>query len=304
MMLASKSHIALVDEIEHGLEPHRIARLLKFLASPPDGGPRPQVFMTTHSPVVIRELTASDIFSVQSKEGVTTVLSVADTAKDLDAAQRHLRSNPEAFLARRIVVGEGRTEQGLVRGLDTHWCSNGLESFAFRGVGVVEGNGIGSAPIIADHLCTLGYSVFVLLDSDKPADSNLVARLRSRGVFIHEWPDSCSTEERIFLDVPWKAVCALVKFAEEKIGYDSVVACINNSCRERGISVVADLSLPVSLDTKDFRGVLGFTAKEKDWFKDITRGERVAQILANALGEIQTSPAAIGISILRKWVDD
>ena len=31
------SHIALVDEIEHGLEPHRIARLLKYLRNPPTG---------------------------------------------------------------------------------------------------------------------------------------------------------------------------------------------------------------------------------------------------------------------------
>jgi putative ATP-dependent endonuclease of OLD family len=32
---AGESHVALIDEIEHGLEPHRIARLLKYLSSPP-----------------------------------------------------------------------------------------------------------------------------------------------------------------------------------------------------------------------------------------------------------------------------
>ena len=77
---AGSSQLALIDEIEHGLEPHRIARLLKYLtASAPDAEKTPpsQIFMTTHSPVVIRELTAADIFSVRCNAGTTDVKSVA-----------------------------------------------------------------------------------------------------------------------------------------------------------------------------------------------------------------------------------
>jgi putative ATP-dependent endonuclease of the OLD family len=46
---AGGSHIALIDEVEHGLEPHRIARLLNYLSSPSvdDGKTAPsQIFMT------------------------------------------------------------------------------------------------------------------------------------------------------------------------------------------------------------------------------------------------------------------
>jgi len=99
---AGGSHIALIDEIEHGLEPHRIARLLKYLQLPTKGKEKvlaSQIFMTTHSPVVIRELTASEIFAVRSEAGVTEVHSITATAKHTEAAQRYLRSSPEAFFA-------------------------------------------------------------------------------------------------------------------------------------------------------------------------------------------------------------
>ena len=49
---AAQSSILLVDELEHGLEPHRIIRLLGSLgAKEPE--PPLQVFMTTHSPVAL-----------------------------------------------------------------------------------------------------------------------------------------------------------------------------------------------------------------------------------------------------------
>src|SRR5262249_2546221 len=127
------AHVALIDEVEHGLEPHRIARLLKYLKSPISTDEKispSQLFMTTHSPVVIRELTMSDIFVVRSVAGTTNVLPVGATAKDPDTVQKHLRGSPEAFLARRVVVGEGRTEQGLLRGLDNWWTQKGKDSFA------------------------------------------------------------------------------------------------------------------------------------------------------------------------------
>src|SRR3954462_975409 len=45
------TNISLIDEIELGLEPHRIRGLLFKLKKTPQ-----QIFTTTHSPVVVREL--------------------------------------------------------------------------------------------------------------------------------------------------------------------------------------------------------------------------------------------------------
>jgi hypothetical protein len=306
---AGGSHVALVDEIEHGLEPHRIARLLKYLSSPPaEDGDRPpsQIFMTTHSPVVIRELTAAEISAVRSTGGVTEVKSVLVTAKSPDAAQRHLRGSPDAFLARKIVVCEGRTEQGLVRGLDQYWTTKGkLESFALRGAIAVDGNGNGSAPILADHLVNLGYDVFLLLDSDEKVDDKLLDALKAKGGCVYEWTGGCATEERLMLDAPWTVVAALVAFAAECGTADSVKAQINKVCKAQSLPELAFLELPTSLDSAAFRSAVGKAAKNSDrpWFKDITRGERLADILGPSLEKVSGKPLGEGITTLREWID-
>lgn len=302
------SHIALIDEIEHGLEPHRIARLLKYLKNPANDGDKalpPQIFMTTHSPVVIRELAAHDIFTVRSKAGITEVRSVAATAKNLNTAQRHLRGSPDAFLAQRVLVGEGRTEFGLLRGLDAWWSLKEENSFALRGVIAIDGGGNTTAPVIAEHLLDLGYDVALLLDTDEPSPAVLINSVKEKGGAVFEWPDTCSAEERIFLDVPWEAVVTLVKYAEECEGTGSVRDNINNVCKTKSLPEITDLSLPNSLDTDNFRRVLGMAAKNKNrpWFKDITRGERLADVIAPYLVQIPDKPLAKTISSLRQWID-
>ena len=305
---AGGSHIALIDEVEHGLEPHRIARLLKYLRAPSigDGKAAPsQIFMTTHSPVVIRELTAADIFTVRCDAGLIDVKSVAATAKDLGAAQAHLRRTPEAFLAHKVIVGEGRTEQGLLRGLDAFWSiKGGRNSFALCGAVAIDGGGT-SAPAIAEFLLDLGYGVFLLLDTDRKADAGLIESIKKKGGSVHEWADDCATEDRIFLDVPWTTVVLLVKFAAECVTADSVRYNINRVCKAQGLAEVADLALPAALDTPAFRGALGKAAKNEGnpWFKDITRGERVGDLVGGCLDKIAAAPLALGLASLRHWVD-
>jgi putative ATP-dependent endonuclease of OLD family len=305
---AGGSHIALIDEIEYGLEPHRIARLLKYLKSPTTEDGKilaTQIFMTTHSPVVIRELTATDIFAVRSEDGITKIGSVSATAKDITTAQRHLRCSPDAFLAQRVLVGEGRTEHGLLRGLDAWWSQCGKDSFAFRGAIAIDGCGNASAPIIGEHLLDLGYDILLLLDSDEEPPADLVEAVEEKGGKVFKWPDACSTEERIFIDVPWETVIDLVKFAEECIGSDSVRNNINNACKAMRLPEISDLMLPKVRDAIDFRCAIGKAAKNRNnpWFKDISRGERLGEIIAPCLNQIPDRPLAKIISGLRDWID-
>jgi putative ATP-dependent endonuclease of OLD family len=315
------SHITLADEVEHGLEPHRIARLLKHLGARPvdDESATSQIFMTTHSPVVIRELKAADLFAVRSDAGTTSVKSVTRTAREtmqghalrervllLRQIQGHLRRSPDAFLARKVIVGEGRTEQGLLRGLDAFWTSNGKhDSFALRGAITIDGGGNADAPAIAGYLLALGYAVFLLLDTDRKADAALVASVRTGGGTVHEWADDCSTEQRIFFDVPWVTVAAIVNFAAECVTADSVLYNINKACGAQGMAELADLALPVALDTRAFRSALGKAAKNEStpWFKDITRGESVGDLVGKCLNQISATPLAKGLHSLRQWVD-
>lgn len=311
---ARGSHIALVDELEHGLEPHRIARLLKYLTKPPSGSGEssdpsaarssPQIFMTTHSEVVIRELKAKDIQTVRCNNGETRIKSVEVTAENCEAAQRHLRSSPAAFLARRIIVGEGRTEQGLLRGLDGCWTARGKDSFALQGVATVDGSGIPEAMTRMQHLLDLGYECIALLDSDAPPTSQSVTKAEESGGTVLQWPDACSTEERIFLDVPWETVRQLVNYAAECKSTDSVLATTRATCIAEGIPEIADLTLPQNLESEQLRAVLGKTAKERSWFKNIERGEEVARLIYPCLEKISGKPLAQHLSAIRKWVDD
>jgi AAA15 family ATPase/GTPase len=290
---ANHAHIALIDEIEHGLEPHRIARLLKYLKTPIGAGgqgSQAQIFMTTHSPVVIRELIASDLHTVQSKSGVSTVNSVAATSRSIDKTQAHLRASPEAFLARKILVGEGRTEMGLARGLDVWWTSTGKESFAFLGVVAIHGDGKDDAPEAAESLLDLGYAIALLLDADKEPNAETLARVKAKGGVVIQWEGSCSTEERVFLDLPWAAVIKLIHFAEGAFGGDAILAHINNACADASLPQITDLSLPSTLDTEPFRRALGRAAKKKGWFKAIDRAEAMAAIIAEHLHLIPRKP--------------
>jgi putative ATP-dependent endonuclease of OLD family len=178
-----------------------------------------------------------------------------------------------------------------------------LDSFAVRGVGVIDGRGNASALIIAEHLRDLGYEIFVLLDSDEPADPVEVARVRQKGATIHEWPEACSTEERILLDVPWDAVGSLIKFAVECVGAASVKDNINNVCKAAGLAEIADLTLQAALDTPRFRRAIGKAAKAKGWYKDIARGERLAEIVMAASDKMAGKPVSAMIVALRQLID-
>lgn len=302
---AGPLHIALIDEIEHGLEPHRVARLLKHLKSPrtDESASQPQIFATTHSPVVIRELVAADIFAVRSNAGSTTVASVSATARDVSTAQRHLRGTPEAFLARKVIVGEGRTEQGLARGLDEWWSTNGYDSFALQGVVAIDGGGKDKAPLVAEHLRDLGYEVLLLLDSDEPPNADALKRAKDKGAIVLQWPDGCSTEERIFLDLPWACIRDALWLAVEFHGKASVMAAMDNALKAAELPTATAARLEADRDTKEVRAVLGRVAKGKSWFKDITRGERLALVIAPFLTTELTTPFGSGINDVRSWVD-
>ena len=106
-----EGHITLFDEVEFGLEPHRISRLIKHVREDKRG----QYFLTTHSPVVLRELTVKELYIVHSKAGVVKILPAFSESLSEHEAQGKIRSSAEAFLAKKVIVCEGATEVGFLR---------------------------------------------------------------------------------------------------------------------------------------------------------------------------------------------
>jgi putative ATP-dependent endonuclease of OLD family len=264
---------------------------------------QPQVFLTTHSPTVITELYTKEIFAVRSKDGTTTVQSVEAKAKNPESAQKHLRRDPEAFLARRIAVGEGRTEQGLIRGLDDWWASIGLNSLALQGAVAIDGGGKDKAPIMCEYLLDLDHRVFLLHDTDEAPNKAFLSQVRNKGGQIEGWPGECSTEQRIFLDLPWDSVCSLLKYAMESESPDSVLAHVQHACEDLGDVKIASLDTCAMTDSPRLRQILGRAAKSGKWFKDITRAEHLGKTIGPCLAKIRSTPLAKTLAQLRKWID-
>lgn len=308
---AQSRPIILIDELEHGLEPHRIARLIKHLRQPDaknDGEEKSgavgtsQVFLTTHSPVVVCELNADELFAVTADDGAIHVRAVIQGDFDPDTVQRHMRSSPDAFLSRRILVCEGKTEVGVARGLDSHWVSEGNDSFAYQGVVPVSGKGGDASLTLAGHLQGLGYQVAVLLDSDVELDSEKLKTIKSNGGNIFYWEGGFAFEQRLFADVPWETARELLALAIEWKSADAVLAHINQR-QENQDTPISGVDFPKELDSGSFRATLGLAAKKKDWFKDIAPGEQVGTILGNCRGQLTGKPLANTLDALRRWVD-
>lgn len=129
--------------------------LLTYLRS---GEAFSQVFVTTQSPTALQHLEPEDLAMVRSRAGMTVVRPLDDPA----TLRGVLKSNPEAFLARRVIVTEGKTEYGLVLELIQEWDGTETEgSVPSAAIGVVpiEGKGGTGSSDLALELLRVGYEV-------------------------------------------------------------------------------------------------------------------------------------------------
>lgn len=291
-------HITLFDEIEIGLEPHRIARLVEHLKTDATG----QYFLTTHSPVVLRELTVDDLHIVHCRAGRTQIVA-ANPPAIADYVQGKLRAGAEAFLAPKIVACEGATEAGFMRGLDDYWMGRGKSSFAYQGVAVFDVGGASKVRPVAESLNQLSYSVAVMADSDNPSQFSQsdAEALAAAGVAVTLWGGGVSIEERAFADLPWEGVIASFEAACVQHDRSRVTDQVQS---KYGVKLPRD---PVQWqDTEAMRAALGKAAKGSDWYK---RQDRAREWVA-AISEHLDDPSVANtdlmrqLAALRTWIDD
>lgn len=193
--------IVCLDELESGLEPHRVRHLIQALIATA-ASEHGQVLFTSHSPTVIEELGAQYLQTVRNAAGDVTINDVSDQLTPV------VRANAAALLSRRVIVAEGKTEIGLLRAYVQPWAaSHDGRTLAFEGVVVVDGGG-SSAPERAKSLRRLGYPTLLFADSDRSLNPT-PAELRADGVEVEQWPGATCTEQRLLTDLSWSAVEAL-----------------------------------------------------------------------------------------------
>ena len=296
----SQGSVVLIDEVEHGLEPHRLLHLLQSLSEAvtkidEDSG-LGQIFLTTHSADAVAELKVDELHIVRSKDGHTTVQRVPDAFSDADEIdpQAVTRAGAAALLARRVIVTEGRTEVGYLRAMATAWKVTRGIPIAHLGTTFTDGGGHQAAGR-ATGFARLGYETALFVDSDALLDPP-VASVSEAGVRVIQWADSVSTEERVTRDLPEDGLKRLVQLAISLIkDKEAVLSAIQAQLSNEANPLVAPDPLSWVAPARsidEIREAIGKAAKKKKWFKGIEEGIRLGELVSELLPQMSGSDTA------------
>ncbi|WP_030014516.1 ATP-dependent nuclease [Curtobacterium sp. S6] len=282
-MAAGERAIAVIDELESGLEPHRAVRLLNYL----DSDPYSQVFVTTHSPVVVEQAPIESLSAVQTSNGAVKITSLGDA----DGVMRALRrAAPSSLLARKVVIGEGKTEHGVLAACFDAWDrernATGHTTSAGEGLAIQDGNGGEKAANRAEAMAPLGCSVLALIDNDVRTADPHVTKAERAGATVIRWEEKRCIESQICAQLDTDELQEFVSLGVSHRGAESTVLDDINS---RGRAQVGDLVVAEWLGTQsieDVRDVVALAASKRGWFKDVDSGRALGEWLL----ERRTSP--------------
>jgi hypothetical protein len=288
---AESSSVLLIDELEYGLEPHRIIRLLGSLGAKESSEPL-QVFMTTHSPTALKELSGGQLYILRRDNELHNCIYVGKQ----DDVQGTIRSYPEAFLSTAVLVCEGASEVGFVRGLDQHRsATTNSPSIHALGICLVDAGGVNKIYSRATPLKNIGYAVAVLRDDDKKPDASTEQKFKSEGGRIFFWQDGRSIEDEIFHSVCDATVVQIVEYARRIHGDDLINAHLKTvSQNDFSIDAYVAAFTP-NTGTEQQRKTArqwiakaskGSKEKNTSWFKNVSAMEHIGrEIIAPNLAE-------------------
>lgn len=273
---ATRAPIIIIDELEHGLEPHRIIRLLGSLGAKDVSNPL-QVFMTTHSPVVLRELAGSQLHVVRSG-GTRHTAHLAGTS---DEIQGTLRAYPEAFLAPSVLICEGATEVGLVRGLDQYASGTGSTSIGALGIALIDGGGGDPERPHkrATAFLSLGYRACILRDDDRQPNAAIEQAVIAAGAKVVAWRSGRALEDELFSSLTGPAVQQLLQRAVDIHGSGLIDDHIKTTSQNATNLAAIQAECLITGISPANRAVLAKAAKSKQqgWFKSVSWMEGAAR---------------------------
>lgn len=291
----SAGGIALIDEVEAGLEPYRLRHLLGVLEES-IGGEHGQIILTTHASTVVEELPVTHLAIVRrALDGSVTSVTHAPIE-----VQKLVRSNSESLFGRRLVVCEGKTEVGVLRGLRSAWTARNGSPPGHHGVVFTEGGGSETQQRTLG-LVALGFKCIVLADSDVEIDPN--GLMESAGVTVVRWKDQTAVDQRLMLDPSLPAVLQLLEIAVAEFGFESVESQIvgripGASCGRTSVEDLVDLGIPA------LRAASAEAAKKNGWFKRIDLGEAAGHVIGEELELLSSSDIGFCLNKIETWVYD
>lgn len=305
----SEGAIVLVDEIEHGLEAHRIIGAIaqlkgdqaKAVAANIAVG---QILMTTHSEVALAEAEADALRVVRSLRP-TREVTVRRPALP-DPIQALMRFTPRALFARRILVTEGNTEIGLLLGLRENWpARHGGKPIEQLGVAIADGNGE-QAATMALSLASLGFQCAIYRDSDTAISSANSAALATARIPIFEYGAGLNTEQAIFGPASDALIQELLDYAREERGADAIDNNLDIKIPDLGIAAVRGefglWDLLSALDGAQLRGAIAEVAARKKWFKDQRIGRGLAPMVWRIAAAAPASALSAALAQAEAWL--
>jgi len=284
------SSLILIDEIENGLEPYRLSNLIRELQKSHNNNG--QVIFTTHSTIPLEVCGIDNLLTIHNFDGITYAQTLkTDNPKTNNDIQAELRRNPSAFLCKKIIVCEGKTEFGLIQSFDA-WIEQ-TKSFRIAYYGAAAANGGGDSLVRCAHILkSCGYDVCVFMDSDIDITNNVKIKkesLNAEGIPVFDWELGNSVENQVFNDIDDCMLTDLVNVAVIHRGIDKIMlsldSCgINYTTHKRDDDSLEIINLPKLTD--DIRKSLGDVSNKNKWYKDITAGMMLGDVIFNKISFI------------------
>lgn len=190
----AETRITVIDEIERGLEPYRVRKLVKSLQTEPT-----QSFVTTHSAVAI---SAADLGHLWYLDRACNI-----GALPREKIARQQDRDPETFLSRLAIIAEGPTEIGFV----SYLLDRAIEGELLdQGLRVCDGQGNPATLGLLEAMVAGGLSFGGFADNEGQSPERWGAVKANMGALLFQW-DEGSTEENIVALVDENQLTELIK---------------------------------------------------------------------------------------------
>lgn len=306
-----------LDEPEQALEPLRQAQLADLLRGIADQGG--QLFLSTHSPDLVRGFTIDDIMLLPEDHSPARPLAALSSQAKQGYERRLDGPVVRALFAPVPLLVEGPGDRPV---LQTFWAALAAEgrvaSMAHLGVDVINCEGAGMQPQTAQLLHEAGKPVVVFAEQDVPAE---LARLRNEGhcaaLLVH---DPCDGRQMLEQSLAHGTTIAALAAALQRIaevrgyGWDAQLECL--------LAAITELPTEVRDAAEAVTSVAGFLAVlDKDTARDVVarllapkgksrvtpfemKGARQARLVAEMIVATAGVPASYASAITRldSWV--
>ncbi|HPR09748.1 MAG TPA: AAA family ATPase [Candidatus Saccharibacteria bacterium] len=271
---AANKALLLIDEVETGLEPHRLVRLIHYLK---DDDAYSQIFMTTHSPVAVEQSSTDNLAIVRANNGSASVSFLPNSKKALGLR----RQRPSSFLANRVLVVEGKTEEGMLLHFIEKWDKErivaGQPVAAGEGSIVQDGQGGAEAVVRALFMHGLGYETAVLIDNDDRSVDKHATAASTEHVPVIRWELNNNLESQIVKSCEVVELSSLLTLAKEIRGGEQVVLLDLSSAGlpESCTTLMVQDWIDSGVELESVKSIIATAASEKAWFKLVDSGREL-----------------------------